>query len=225
MSLRTRAITVLGSVLFLSVGPFVYRTEAQPVRIEGIFPRQLPRGQETVVNVAVQNGDTINSVEVSPPAGVRVSGIKMGQNFQGAYTWAELNIAVAADAAPGKRTLVLLLPKGRTAPVTITVPGHVPAISDLRVVPAQSSPPGVDVQFSAVDPSADIGDSPYVWFMISCGSEIVPGVIHGNVAGPDKGNVVVHASVPSAIAKGKCEFEVRLADSGGIESNTLKTQL
>jgi hypothetical protein len=217
--------TLIGFVLLLSVGPFVHRTEAQSVRIEGIFPRQLLRGQETVVNVAVQNRDTIQAVEVSPSAGVKVSGIKAGENFQGAYTWSELHIAVEADAAPGQRTLVLRLPTGRTAPVAITIPGHVPIISDLRVLPAQSNLPGLEVQFSAVDPSADIGDSPYVWFMLSCGNEIIPGVVHGNVTSRDKAGVVVHASVPSALAKGKCGFQVRVADSGGIESNTLKTQL
>jgi hypothetical protein len=224
MRLRRRAVTVAGFVLFLSVGPFVHRTEAQAVRIEGIFPRQLPRGQETAVNVAVQNGNAIQAVEVSPPAGVKVSGIRVGQNFQGGYTWSELHIAIAADAAPGQRTLVLLLPAGRTAPVTITIPEHVPTISELHVLPAQSNPPGVEVQFSVVDPSADIGQSPNVWFMLSCGSEIFPGVVHGKVTSGD-GGVVVHANFPSANTKGKCEFQVRVADSGGAESNTLKTQL
>jgi hypothetical protein len=224
MRLRRRAVTVAGFVL-LFVGPFVHRSEAQPVRIEGIFPRQLPRGRETVINVAVQNGDKIQAVEVSPSAGVKVSGITIGQNFQGAYTWSELRIAISGDAAPGQRTLVLLLPAGRTAPVTITIPEHVPVISDLRVVPGQSNPPGVDVQFSVLDPSADIGESPYVWFMLSCGTEIFPGVVHGKVASGAAGGVVVHASVPGAITKGKCEFQARVADSGGAESNTLKTQL
>jgi hypothetical protein len=212
-----------GFVLLLSVGPFVHRTEAQ--RIEGIFPRQLPRGRETAVNVAVQNGDMIQAVEVSPSAGVKVSGITMGENFQGAYTWSEIRIAIAANAVPGQRKLVLLLPAGRTAPVTITIPEHVPVISDLRVLPASSNPPGVDVQFSVVDPSADIGESPYVWFMLSCGTEIVPGVVHGKVSGGDRSGVVVHVSVPGPITKGKCEFQARVADSGGVESNTLKTQL
>jgi hypothetical protein len=225
MLLRRRAVTVVGFVLFLSEGPFVHRTEAQPVRIEGIFPRQLPRGQETAINVAVQNGNAIQAVEVSPSAGVKVSGVTVGQNFQGAYTWSELHIAIAADAAPGQRTLVLLLPTGRTAPVTITIPEHVPIISELHVLPAQSNPPSVGVQFSVVDPSADIGESPYVWFMLSCGSEIFPGVVHGKVTKGDGRGVVVHANFPSANPKGKCEFQVRVADSGGVESNTLKTQL
>jgi hypothetical protein len=177
-----------------------------------------------VINVAVQNRDPIQAVEVSPPAGVKVSGIKAGQNFQGAYTWSELSIAVAADAAPGQRTLVLVLPTGRTVPVTIIIPERVPVISDLRVLPAQSNASGFDVEFSAVDASTGIGDSPYVWFMLNCGNDIIPGVVHGKIASRNNGRVVIHASVPSAFAKGKCEFQVRVADSSGIESNTLKTQ-
>ncbi len=224
MCRRMRIVITIG-FLFLCVGPFVDGTEAQAVRIEGMFPRQLPRGQETVVNVAVQNLDTIQAVEIAPSAGVRVSSVKTGEHFQGTYTWSELHIAVAADAAPGQRTLVLLSPRGRTAPIAITIPEHVPMISDLRVVPAQTNQSGLDVQFSAVDPSADIGDSPYVWFMLSCGNEIVPGVVHGTVTTGEKGGLVVHASVSSAVAKGKCEFQVRVADSGGIESNTLKVPL
>lgn len=224
MCLRTR-VTLIGVALVLSLGPFVGRTEAQAIRIEGMFPRQLPRGQETVVNVVVQNRDAIQAVEVSPPGGVKVSGIKAGQNFQGAYTWSEISIAVAANAEPGRRTLVLVLPSGRTAPVTITIPLHVPVISDLRILAAQSNPPGFDVQFSAADPSADIGDSPYVWFMLSCGNDIVPGVVHGKAAGRNSSGVIIQTSIPSAVAKGKCNFQVRLADSGGFESNALKTQL
>ena len=211
-------------LLLLLVGSWVEVADAQQVQIAGMFPRQLPRGQETVVNVAVQNHDPIQAIEVSPAAGVKISGIKKGEDFQGNYTWSEFLIAVAPDAAPGPRTLVLQLPAGRSTPMSITIPGHVPLISDLHVLPAQSNPPALNVQFAAADSSADLGDSPYVWFMRRCGSEIIPGVVHGKVTSRGKDNVVVQASVPVTPAKGKCDFQVRVADSGGIESNVLKTQ-
>ena len=223
MRLHNPAVTVVSLVLVLPLGAFVQRAQAQ-VRMEGMFPRQLPRGQETVVHVAVQNQDAVQVVEVSPAAGVKVSSIKKGESFQGAYTWSELHIAVAGDAAPGKRNLIIVLPTGRTAPITITIPEHVPIISDLHVFRPQSNGASLEVQFAAVDPSADIGQSPYVWFMVTCGEAIVPGVVHGNVMGQDKGGVVVHASVPGAPLKDKCDFQVKIADSGGIESNTLKAQ-
>jgi hypothetical protein len=165
---------------------------------------------------------------------VRVSGIKPGQNFQGALTWSELTIDVAKDAAPGERTLVLLLPMGRTTPVTITIPSHVPSISELRILSAQLNQPTFELQFAAVDASADFADSPYVWFTIGCGGEPLPGVVHGKVTARDKGNGVVRAIIPNprtwpgragvgTPANGKCDLQVRVTDSGGIESNTLKT--
>jgi len=176
---------------------------------------------------------------------VKVSGIKRGENFQGALTWSELSIDVAADAAPGNRTMVLVLPAGRTAPVTITIASHVPSISELQVLSGPSnppasppanppaSPPALELQFAAVDGSADLGDSPYVWFMIGCAGDIHPGVVHGKVTLRDKNNGVVRASVPNlpiparggAAANEKCDLQVRVTDSGGIESNTLKTTI
>jgi hypothetical protein len=224
MPFGIRPFKWIGFTVLAGLGLGVHVSEAQQIRIEGIFPRQLPRGQATIVSVAVPSRDPIQAAEITPSTGVKVSGIKLGENFQGAYTWSELHIDVAADASPGDRTLVLRLPMGRTAPVTITIPSHVPIISDLRVLPAQSNTPGLELQFAAVDPSADLGDSPYVWFMLSCGSEILPGVVHGKLTGRDKNSVVVLASLPSVPVKGKCDFQVRVADSGGIESNTLKTQ-
>ena len=220
-----RSFTVVAFTLLASL------SEAQQIRIEGVFPRQLPRGQPTLINVAVPSRDAIQAVEISPSEGVKVSGIKLGENFQGALTWSELTIDVATNAAPGDRTLVLLLPMGRTVPVTITIPSHVPSILELRILSAQSNQPTLELQFAAVDASADIGDSPYVWFTIGCGGEPVPGVVHGRVTFRDKGSGVVRASVPNplapvtggAAAKGKCDLQVRVTDSGGIESNTLKT--
>jgi hypothetical protein len=215
--------------LLAFLGPGVDPGEAQQIRVEGVFPRQLPRGQATLVNVAVPSRDPIQAAEISPSAGTKVSGIKLGQNFQGALTWSEFTIDVAQDAAPGERTLVLLLPMGRTTPVTITIPSHVPSISELHILSAQSNPPALELQFAVVDASADLGDSPYVWFSIGCGGERLPGVVHGKMTARDKGSGVVRASVPNlrtpaaTPANGQCDLQVRVTDSGGIESNTLKT--
>ena len=225
MYFGTRSFTVVALTLLASV------SEAQQIRIEGVFPKQLPLGQATLINVAVPSRDAIQAAEISPSVGVKVSGIKLGENFQGALTWSEITIDVAKDAAPGDRTLVLLLPMGRTVPVTITIPSHVPSILELRILSAQSNQPTLELQFAAVDASADIGDSPYVWFTIGCGGEPVPGVVHGKVTFRDKGTGVVRASVPNPLtpasggagAKGACDLQVRMTDSGGIESNTLKT--
>ena len=221
----------IGLTFLACLGPGVHSGEAQQVRIESFFPRQAPRGQSTVINVAVPSRDAINAVEISPAADVTVSGIRRGQNIQGTLTWSEITIDVATNAAPGDRTLVLLMPMGRTAPATITIPSHVPRISDLRILSAPSNQSPLELQFVAVDPSADLAGSPYVWFTIGCAGGRFPGVVYGKANAPDNGRSVVSASVPNRSTpaggrtqgNGKCDLEVRVTDSGGIESNTLTT--
>src|SRR5262245_53992155 len=200
MYVGIRPFIVIGLSLLACLGTSVPLSEAQEIRIEGAFPRQLPRGQATVINVAIPSRDPIQSAEISPSAGMKVSGIKVGQNFQGALTWSELTVDVAAEAVPGQRTLVLLLPMGRTTPIAITIPSHVPSISDLRVVSTQSNASTFELQFGVIDGSADLGDSPYVWFMFGCGGELVPGVVHGKVTNRDDNNYVVRATVPNPLS-------------------------
>jgi hypothetical protein len=229
MYFETRSFIVV-FILLVCLGPGVPLSQAQQIRVEGVFPRQLPRGQATLVNVAIPSRDAIQAADISPSAGVKVSSIKLGQNFQGALTWSELTIDVAQEAMPGERTLVLSLPMGRTTPVTIMIPTHVPNISELRVVSRQSNSPALEVEFSAVDSSADLGNTPYVWFMVRCKGELLPGVVHGNFTARDKDNGVVRVSVPAMPARAganptteACDLQVRLTDMAGIESNTLKT--
>lgn len=214
----TRWYGAIAFIVLVCVGPGVHSSEAQTVRIEGLFPRQLPRGQSTVISVAVPSRDGVQSAEITPAAGVKVSGVTRGENIQGTLTWSEITIDVAPDAAPGDRTLVLLMPMGRTAPATITIPNHVPAISALRLLAAPTNQSPLELQFAAVDASGDLGESPYVWFTIGCGRDRFPGVVYGKANGP-----VVRAAVPGPLAKGQCDLRVRVTDSVGIESNTLTT--
>src|SRR6266850_1942406 len=98
----------------------------QPVTIETVFPAQLPRGQSTVLNVAFPGRDlVVQAAEISPSAGITVSGIKRAADSQG-IAWWEVTVDVAKDAASGNRTLVLVMPMNRTLPARITIPNHVP---------------------------------------------------------------------------------------------------
>src|SRR2546427_8460438 len=108
----TRSCMIIGFTLLVCLGPGINSSEAQQIRIEGVFPRQLPRGQATVINVAVPNRDAIQAPGISPPAGGGGSGIQPGRNFPGGLTWCELTLDVAKDAGPGDRTLPGLLPTG-----------------------------------------------------------------------------------------------------------------
>ena len=223
-----RSSIVFGITLVICLGPGARFSGAQQqVTIESVFPAQVPRGQSTVLNVAFPGAALIvESAEISPAAGVTVSGIKRATDSQN-IAWWEVTVDVAKDAALGNRALVLVMPMGRrTLPATITIPSHIPRISDLKIAPAQSNQPTVELQFAAADESADLGDSPYTWFTIDCGAPVV-GVVNGKTTARDTRNVVVHATVPNprtaagAPATGKCDLRVRVTDSNGIESNTL----
>ncbi|HET9387047.1 MAG TPA: hypothetical protein VFO67_18070, partial [Gemmatimonadales bacterium] len=159
--------------------------------------------------------------------GITVSGIKgSGSETEQAIGWWEITVDVANDAAPGDRSLVLVMRMGRSAPTTISVPTHVPTISDLRIGPPQSKQPTLELQLVAADAAGDLGDSPYVWFIAGCGGEPIVGAVRGRV-----GAGVVRAALPNLhkAAAGatatatKCDLQVRVTDSTGIESNTLKT--
>jgi hypothetical protein len=81
---------------------------------------------------------------------------------------------------------------------------------------------------AAADAAGDLGDSPYVWFTADCGGEPIVGAVAGKVSGG-----AVRATLPDlrkvaaggAPAAGRCDLQVRVTDSMGIESNTLKTTI
>ena len=77
--------------------------QAQQLRIENAYPRQLPLGQTTLVNVVIATRDDIQSAEISPSQGVSVSSVTRGETFQGALTWFSIAIEVTGDAKPGER--------------------------------------------------------------------------------------------------------------------------
>ena len=223
----TRCLTVIGFTFLACLGPGAHVGDAQqpqPIAIDSFFPKQLPRGQSTVISVVVPGGAMPQSVEFSPSAGVTVSSIVRSGNGP---AWRDVTVNVAADAAPGSRTLVFVMPMGRSNPSTVTIASHAPSISALSIVSAQSNQPTVDLQFTAADQSNDLGDSPYVWFTLSCGGEAEQGVVRGKVSGGG----VVRASIPkprasagrSTPATGRCELAARTSDASSIESNTLKT--
>jgi len=223
----SRSSIVIGFTVLACVGPGAYVSNAQQqqqIAIDSFFPKQLPRGQSTVISVVVPGGAMPQSVEFSPSAGVTVSSIVRSGNGP---AWRDVTVNVAADAAPGSRTLVFVMPMGRSNPLTVTIASHAPHISALSIVSAQSNQPTVDLQFTAADQSNDLGDSPYVWFTLGCGGEPEQGAVRGKVSG----GAVVRASIPKPRASsgrgtpatGRCDLAVRTSDSSSIDSNTLKT--
>src|SRR3970282_2219289 len=180
MSPGTRSFIAIGFTVWADLGPVVQPSYAQQLKIENAFPRQLPIGQTTVINVVVATRDDIQAAEILPSQGVTVSSITRGETFQGALTWSTIAVDVAKDAKPGERALVLQLPAGRTIPMSLTIPSHVPPISDLRILDIRSNPPALDLQVAGADASADLGTTPHVWFMVACGDMPLPGVGRGS---------------------------------------------
>jgi hypothetical protein len=214
------------SVSLLSVASVLGQGAPRPQAIETVYPRHAGRGQTTVINVAIVSRDEVQAAEVSPSAGVTVSGIKgSGSGTEQAVGWWEITLDVAKDAAPGDRSVVLVMRMGRTVPITIAVPTHAPTISNLTIVPPRSNQPTVELQLAAADAAGDLGDAPYVWFTAGCGGEPVVGAVRGKVSAG-----LVRAALPNlrtaagdAPSAGKCDLQVRVTDSLGIDSNTLKT--
>ena len=228
----SRSLFVIGCMCLACLGPAAAMSHAQqqpqPPVIDSYFPKQLGRGQTMVVSVAVGGRQLPQSAEISPAAGVTVTGIKQSGAGQGALGWWDITISVANDAAPGKRTLTLVTPAGRSNPLPITIASHAPSISALSIVAAQTNQPTVDLQFTVADSASDLGDTPNVGFTLQCGvGEPEQGVVRGNATGG-----VVRAGIPNprtrkgpgapAVAD-RCDLQVRVTDSIGTESNSVKT--
>jgi hypothetical protein len=230
--MQGRFLGVIGFAIVALAGPAVQQSVAQqppqPVIVDSYFPKVAARGQATVFTVAVGGRNVPQGIEVSPASGVTVGEIKRGGNGQGALGWWEITVNVAADAQPGPRTLTVVLPMGRTNAVPVTITSHAPTISALSIAASQTNQPTVDLQFTAADSAADLGEAPYVWFTMNCGpGQPEQGAVRGKMTAG-----TVRASIPNprtfkgvsapAVAN-RCDLQVRATDAAGTESNTLKT--
>ena len=227
----TRLRIVIACAALACLGPAVRASHAQglPGVIENYFPTQAPLGQTTVLSLAMGGGraNPVLSVEITPSTGITIGAMKASDPSEGIIWW-EIPITIAKDAAPGPRTLVAVQMSGRTKPVTLTIPDHAPAISDLKVVAAPLAAQTVDFQFAASDTGGSVGDKPRVFFTLDCGNtEPTAGMVNGKVA-----NGIVRASIPNPHTHpkvgappygNKCNLEVRASDTAMFDSNTLKT--
>jgi len=230
--MRSRARTAVrtGCVVLAVLGAGAHPGDAQPVQgvIGSYYPMQLIPGQATVLHLALPRNNPVQSIDITPSTGITVSGMTSRDLNQGSVWW-EFTVTVAKDAAPGPRTLVAVQQTGRTVPVTVTIPNHVPAISNLRVVSAQTNQAMVDVQLTAADQGGSFSASPLVWFLLSCGpGQPEAGVVRGKfdngtirVSIPNPRTLTEHAGAPAA--GNHCDLQVRATDSSGTDSNTSST--
>jgi hypothetical protein len=219
-------ITIAAAVLLaLGAGSSSAQQPPGPSVIGSYFPTQLNPGQTTVLRVALVRNNPVQSLEITPSQGIKVTKTTSRDLNQGSVWW-EFTIEVAKDAAPGPRTLVAVQQNGRTAPVTLTVPDHVPNISNVKVLSAKPAQEMIDLQFTATDQGGKFDPTPYVWFMLACGpGQPESGVVRGTFAGgtvrasiPNPKTLKVRAGAPSKADQ--CELNVRATDSSGVDSNT-----
>jgi hypothetical protein len=229
MKPRARSFITIAAAVLVALGAGTRICSAQqppgPSIIGSYFPTQLIPGQTTVLRVALVRNNPVQSLEITPSQGIKVTKTTSRDLNQGSVWW-EFTIEVAKDAAPGPRMLVAVQQNGRTAPVTLTIPDHVPNISNLKVVSAKPAQEMIDLQFTAADQGDKFDATPYVWFLLACGpGQPETGVVRGSFAGgtvqasiPNPKTLKVRAGAPS---KGDhCELNVRATDSSGVDSNT-----
>jgi hypothetical protein len=224
-----RFVIVTASALLIALGPGSRTGRAQqpagPPFQGSVFPTQLNPGQTNVVHVALPRNNPVLRLEITPSQGIAVTKTTSRDLNQGSVWW-EFTIEVAKEAAPGPRMLVAVQQNGRTPPVTLTIPDHVPSISNLRIVSARPAQEMIELQFAAADTGGSFSATPYVWFLLACGpGQPETGVVRGTFAGgtvrasiPNPKTLKVRAGAP---AKGdRCELNVRATDSSGVDSNT-----
>jgi hypothetical protein len=209
-----------GMLLF----PLAAYAQEVPGVVGSVYPTQLVRGQSNVLHVALGRNNPVKALEFSPADGITVTRTDSRDLNQGSVWW-EFAVTVAANAAPGPRTFVVVQERGRTAPVTVTIPDHLPNITNLRVSSAQVNGPTVDVQVNASDAGGRFGDTPYVWFVLACGPQPEMGVVRGKADGG-----VIRASIPNprtlqdkaaAPSTGThCDLQLRATDDRNTDSNT-----
>jgi hypothetical protein len=223
-------IAMSGALACVAVIGIARISHAQQVPgvLGSVYPTQLVPGQSTSVHVALARNNPVQSIEITPSTGVTVSDLTFRDLNQGSVWW-EFTVTVAKDAASGPHSLVAVQQNGRTAPVTLLIPDHVPNISNLRVVSAQASQAMVDLQLTASNQSGTFGGTPKVWFLLACG----PGQPEAGIVRGKSDNGTIRASIPNprtlqehagAPATGNhCDLQVRATDTSGIDSNALTT--
>ena len=213
-------LTTIGLLLL----PLAVSAQEAPGVVGSIYPTQLVRGQSNVVHLALGRNNPVKALEFTPADGITVTRTDSRDLNQGSVWW-EFAITVAPNAATGPRTLVVVQERGRTAPVTLMIPDHQPNIANLRVSAAQVNRPTVDVQFNAANAGGKFSETPYVWFVLSCGVQPEIGVVRGKVEGG-----IIRASIPNprtlqdkaaAPSTGThCDLQLRATDDSSTDSNT-----
>ncbi|MBZ5535629.1 MAG: hypothetical protein LAO31_06705 [Acidobacteriia bacterium] len=218
----------------------VQKAEKIDVQFSDYSDLQVIRGQTAEFKCFGKNLQ-VKSVEVSPAEGVSIKEVKEStvdpddrrQQGEGMKVWS-VRIFAELKAQPGKRSIIVITPEGRSTPKIMYIPHHVPRISNLTVLSAESVDIRMKIRFSVFDPLGDINSpkSTLCTFHLRCGDRHAVGLQKPDkVVMTDANNGIIYATksassqVQKVSASGKCILEVQLThdDQGGgfSESNKL----
>jgi len=222
MSIRT-----LSAVIVLLAG--AAWAAANDLQLRGYKP-QLVVGSTTAVEVQGKDGP-LTAVEITPPDGLTVSGIREkalepGQSLpRHARLW-EFQIAVAPGTATGERSVRLKTAKADSAPGTLVLVPYVPVVQSMRIVSAKGEGAAVEIEMLVEDKESKLGASPGLnWFM-HCNPYMIFSSSSGKVVEQkDATTSIVRGSFSQmgARAKGACELAISIRNEAGFTSPEQRT--
>lgn len=190
---------------------------------------QILRGQATEFYVRGKGFESIESIEVTPPAGVSVQDLREAETTEEerkdiGRRWYFV-LAVEPTARPGDRSVVLVTPQGRSEPETFRLAAHAPKISNLQILSAISANLTVRFSFAVFDPAGDAGANSKVYVGLHCGDSMVGSVpLRRSIVRKDAQNSVVQATFrrEGSSATGTCLMSILFADGRGYQSDWLE---
>lgn len=217
-------VTLAALATALALPPAPAATE--PVGITRFFPQRLTRGTAHTIEIQGFGLQALQAVEISPPEGITVA-IPAAPSLdrKKVQRWSVV-LTIDAAAAPGQRTVSLVSPLGRSAPVTITIPDHQPVIADLRVEKVQRAPLIVAFTVAVRDEKGDLGETPRTFARLFCKhgttESSANGVITQRRSDTDLTVASAYLDYEARATPGQCRLAVTAFDADGNQSNWLE---
>ena len=189
-------------------------------------PGQWRRGATTEVTIQGKGLETIQALELTPPDGVTLEEPKAAEASKKKEQRWKISVQVDAEAAAGKRTLVVVTPTGRSGPLAVVIPSHLPELSELQVQLAMASPLTVGFTVTVHDEEGDLAEMPYTIGQVICknGGRSMEGGGIVTQRRDDKTVVVGYAvQSDSRVSRGACVLQVRVEDKNGNSSDWATT--
>ena len=194
------------------------------VSIETVEPAQLTRGAVTAVVVQGIGLEKIDAVEVTPSDGITVAEITPAVSPKRKQQRWTIRLQVAPEAALGDRSMVIATPLGRSSPVKLFIPSHVPRVSSAQLMITKGSPVVLAFTVDVSDEAGDLGDDPSLETHLIGANTAYAYTCNGVITEKSGGqNYVVAGAIQdsSRTATGKLMLQIRVKDRNGFTSDWL----